>query len=343
MGVYLGSTQVDMQGGFVTGGASGASLQSKTVSPSESAQTIKADNGYDGLSQVTVNAVSRTYVGSGVTKKSAATYTPGTSDQSIASGQYLNGTQTIKGDSNLTAGNIRNGVKIFNVTGSYAGSSSSGGTDTSDATAIAKDIANGKTAYVNGEKVTGTLTDSTVSVKADYDVVDSAQISLVDESPKSEATSFLTYTTDASGSSRAILDNSRENTFGIDVRYLGQCSPAYVLEGYNFSGYYTKTSSSSSYNYIYYRGYLNQAGTMTNNGAWTSTIAPGRKRDHPGGLPQWQRQCDGKRLFQRRGYQRCDRHRRQYPERQNGVCERQQTDRHHDQQRGGEQDHDRKR
>lgn len=157
MGVYLGSTQVDMQGGFVTGGASGASLQSKTVSPSESAQKIKADNGYDGLSQVTVNAVSRTYVGSGVTKKSAATYTPGTSDQSIASGQYLNGTQTIKGDSNLTAGNIRNGVKIFNVTGSYAGSSSSGGTDTSDATATASDIARDKTAYVQGKKVTGEL------------------------------------------------------------------------------------------------------------------------------------------------------------------------------------------
>nr|DAE36643.1 MAG TPA: tail protein [Bacteriophage sp.] len=126
MGVYLGSTQVDMQGGFVTGGASGASLQSKTVSPSESAQTIKADYGYDGLSQVTVNAVSRTYVGSGVTKKSAATYTPGTSDQSIASGQYLNGTQTIKGDSNLTAGNIRNGVSIFGVSGTYTGSSSGG-------------------------------------------------------------------------------------------------------------------------------------------------------------------------------------------------------------------------
>lgn len=128
MGVYLGSNAVDMQGGFVTGGASGASLQSKTVSPSESAQTVKADNGYDGLSQVTVNAVSKTYVGSGVTKKSAATYTPGTSDQSIASGQYLNGTQTIKGDSNLTAANIKSGVKIFNVTGSYAGSSSGGNT-----------------------------------------------------------------------------------------------------------------------------------------------------------------------------------------------------------------------
>lgn len=137
MGVYLGSTQVDMQGGFVTGGASGASLQSKTVNPSESAQTIKADYGYDGLSQVTVNAVSRTYVGSGVTKKSAATYTPGTSDQSITSGQYLNGTQTIKGDSNLTAGNIRNGVKIFNVTGTYAGGGSSGGSGDNNVEAYA--------------------------------------------------------------------------------------------------------------------------------------------------------------------------------------------------------------
>ena len=137
MGVYLGSTQVDMQGGFVTGGASGASLQSKTVNPSESAQTIKADYGYDGLSQVTVNAVSRTYAGSGVTKKSAATYTPGTSDQSIASGQYLNGTQTIKGDSNLTAGNIRSGVKIFNVTGSYAGGVSSGGSGNNNVEAYA--------------------------------------------------------------------------------------------------------------------------------------------------------------------------------------------------------------
>ena len=137
MGVYLGSNAVDMQGGFVTGGANGASLQSKTVSPSESAQTVKADNGYDGLSQVTVNAVSKTYVGSGVTKKSAATYTPGTSDQSIASGQYLNGTQTIKGDSNLTAANIKSGVNIFGVTGTYAGGGSSGGNGNNNVEAYA--------------------------------------------------------------------------------------------------------------------------------------------------------------------------------------------------------------
>lgn len=137
MGVYLGSTQVDMQGGFVTGGASGASLQSKTVSPSESAQTVKADNGYDGLSQVTVNAVSKTYVGSGVTKKAAATYTPKTSDQSIAASQYLSGAQTIKGDANLVAGNIKSGVSIFGVTGTYAGGGSSGGSSNNNIEAYA--------------------------------------------------------------------------------------------------------------------------------------------------------------------------------------------------------------
>ena len=137
MGVYLGSTQVDMQGGFVTGGASGASLQSKTVSPSESTQTVSPDSGYDGLSKVTVNAISSIYIGSGVTKKAAATYTPKTTDQSIASGQYLSGTQTIKGDANLVAGNIKSGVSIFGVTGTYTGSGSSGGSGNNNVEAYA--------------------------------------------------------------------------------------------------------------------------------------------------------------------------------------------------------------
>lgn len=53
-----------------------------------------------------------------VTTKAAATITPGTSNQTIASGTYLTGAQTISGDSNLVSGNIKNGVSIFGVTGS---------------------------------------------------------------------------------------------------------------------------------------------------------------------------------------------------------------------------------
>jgi hypothetical protein len=54
-------------------------------------------------------------------RQAAKTWTPGTSDQSIAAGTYLSGEQTIKGDSKLTAGNIKKGVSIFGKTGTLSG------------------------------------------------------------------------------------------------------------------------------------------------------------------------------------------------------------------------------
>lgn len=57
--------------------------------------------------------------------KSATTYTPSTSDQTIASGAYLGGSQVIKGDSNLISGNIKSGVSIFGVEGSFEGGGAS--------------------------------------------------------------------------------------------------------------------------------------------------------------------------------------------------------------------------
>lgn len=56
--------------------------------------------------------------------KGKATYTPGTRDQKIVGGYYLTGSQTIKGDPNLVAANIKKGVSIFGVSGSYSGGSS---------------------------------------------------------------------------------------------------------------------------------------------------------------------------------------------------------------------------
>lgn len=226
--------------------------QNKTVTPSESQQSISADSGYTGLGTVTVNAIDSDYVGSGITTRSSAdlttsgatvsvpagyysaaaskavasgsaktpattitanpdisinssglitattsasknitptvsagyvssgtagtvtvsgsdtlqlttlgatTYNVSSSNQTITSGKYLTGTQTIRAvtTSNISAANIKAGVvvkvgdsadddRITAVTGTF----------TSDATASAADINSGATAYVNGNKITGT-------------------------------------------------------------------------------------------------------------------------------------------------------------------------------------------
>lgn len=129
-------------------------LQEKTVTPSTSAQTITPDTGYDGLSKVTVNAMttatqatpsisvsssglitasatqSAGYVSAGtksatkqLTTQAAKTVTPGTSNQTaVASGRYTTGTVTVSGDANLVASNIKSGTSIFGVTGTYVDS-----------------------------------------------------------------------------------------------------------------------------------------------------------------------------------------------------------------------------
>ena len=59
--------------------------------------------------------------------QAAQTITPGTNNKTISSGKYLTGIQTIKGDTNLIASNIKEGVTIFDVLGTFAGGSSGGG------------------------------------------------------------------------------------------------------------------------------------------------------------------------------------------------------------------------
>lgn len=279
MGVYLGSTQVDMQGGFVTGGASGASLQSKTVSPSESAQTVKADNGYDGLSQVTVNAVSKTYVGSGVTKKSAATYTPGTSDQSIASGQYLNGTQTIKGDSNLTAANIKSGVKIFNVTGSY--NEATGGPTLQSKTVSPSE----STQTVSPDSGYDGLSKVTVNaISSTYVGSDVTKKSAATYTPKTTDQSiasgqYLSGTQTIKGDANLVAGNIKSGVsiFGVTGTYAGGGSSG--GSGNNNVEAYAITDTNTSVNFKRTDGTIKiwGYGTMTSSGGWgqqtTSLVA----------------------------------------------------------------------
>lgn len=110
--------------GYVASGTKSATKHltvqaAKTITPSTSSQTAVAKGVYT-TGAVTVAAIPSTYV-KPTTKKAATTYTPGTSNQTIAAGTYCSGAQTIKGDSNLVAANIKKGVSIFGVTGTHEG------------------------------------------------------------------------------------------------------------------------------------------------------------------------------------------------------------------------------
>ena len=87
--------------------------------------------------------------------QAAQTITPGTTDQTIASGKYLTGTQTIKGDADLTAANIKKGVEIFGITGTFT-------TTPSGKTAItAAALRSGYAGFINGSQVNGSMPNAT--------------------------------------------------------------------------------------------------------------------------------------------------------------------------------------
>lgn len=131
--------------GYVTGSNQTATT---TISLTASGSTVTASDGTNEISKSVATATQATpsitvssdglitasatqtagYVSAGtksateqLTTKAAATITPGTSDQTIASGTYLTGAQTIAGDADLVAGNIKKGVNIFGVDGSFEG------------------------------------------------------------------------------------------------------------------------------------------------------------------------------------------------------------------------------
>lgn len=128
-----------------------------TITPTTSSQTPRIPDGYRGFKNVTVNAV----------QTETKTINPSTSSQTVnpTTGRFISQVTvpavTSSIDANIQSGNIKNGVSILGVTGDYTG------LDTSDADAVPVNIRTGKTAYVNGSKITGTLPVVTYPVDPD--------------------------------------------------------------------------------------------------------------------------------------------------------------------------------
>lgn len=79
-----------------------------SVTPSVTSGYVSSGTAGDTYIELVANAI----------VKGATTYTPTTSDQTISAGTWCAGAQTISGDVNLVASNIKSGVSIFGVDGS---------------------------------------------------------------------------------------------------------------------------------------------------------------------------------------------------------------------------------
>lgn len=88
---------------------------SKTVSVTPVVTAGYVSSGTAGNASVSLTA--------SVTTKGATTYTPSTSNQTIASGTYLTGTQTIRGDRNLQRQYIKKDIVLFGITGTLSAAS----------------------------------------------------------------------------------------------------------------------------------------------------------------------------------------------------------------------------
>lgn len=181
--------------GTVSGVSGGGNynLQSKTVTPTKSQQNVTPDPGYYGLSDVTVASIPGNYQDVSAVTATAAdvltgkvfvdkagktttgtmpnngavteTLTPGKLSYTIPKGyhsgtgkvQITPETKSVTPNKSVqmvepTDGKVLTSVEVAAIPEAYV--------DTSDGTAVAGDILNGKTAYAKGAKVTGSMANN---------------------------------------------------------------------------------------------------------------------------------------------------------------------------------------
>ena len=157
------ASTISATGASVSTGTNTLTL-SKTVSNTPTVSAGYISSGTAGNSSVSLTA--------SVTTQAAQTIYPSTSDQTINSGRYLTGNQTIKAvtTSNLTADNIKSGVtvtvgdsadadRIASVTGTYTGGGTSKNVQVLQSTS-----------RTSASSLTKVLGDLTVSKTGTYDV-----------------------------------------------------------------------------------------------------------------------------------------------------------------------------
>lgn len=167
MGVYLGEQSVNFFGGRPVGVPT-LQTKSETYTPTESQQTVSVtpDTGYDGLDEVdiTVNAISSSYVGSGITRR--------TSTDMYASGA------TVTAPSGYYESSASKSVSSGSVTApsTISGSSATVSTGTNTLT-LSKTVSVTPSVTTAGYVSSGTAGNSSVSLTASVNTRDSSSLS----------------------------------------------------------------------------------------------------------------------------------------------------------------------
>lgn len=242
---------------------------SKTVSVTP---TVSA--GYVSSGTATNSSVSLT---ASVTTKGATNHYATTSDQTIASGTYLTGTQTIKAlsQTNLSADNIKNGTTItinngntnvWSVTGTYSGG---GGTDRLvllQTTSLGSLSTSSTSATDTGKTVS--LAQSTGWQNYDLLLVDIS----VDTTTNGRHTSTVTPVI-LTGTSNVSTKNTYTVGSNVWNSKLGSTGTASTRQSTTKYGVYINTASVSSNTLtltVYYRYNSNSTGTL--NGTYTARV-----------------------------------------------------------------------
>lgn len=153
---------------------SGSAIESnKTVSPSESQQIVTPSTGYDALAQVTVNAVSSTYVGSGIDRRDSTDLTASGATVSVPSGYYASNasksvTSGSAGTPIATKGSVSNHSisvtpSVTNTTGYITGSTKTGTAVTVSASEL---VSGSETKTENGTYDVTNLAELVVNVSS---------------------------------------------------------------------------------------------------------------------------------------------------------------------------------
>lgn len=258
-------------GTLVPGGGGTITLQTKSVTPTESAQTITADSGYDGLEEVDVAAISSSYVGSGITRRSSTDLSANGATVTVPAGYYAS--QASKAVSNGSAGtptatkgtvsnhSVSVTPSVTNTSGYITGSTKTGTAVTVSASEL---VSGNKEITSNGTNI-DVSTFSTVSVAVPSSgggvTVGTASKTLT------SASSSIQFTGLSGEPTSFVITSSSDLATGASPYK----SAAVVFDGTSVIGQYiTNTSnaqmtySSSAFSKTYSNGTLTVTGSGTN-------------------------------------------------------------------------------